>query len=494
MATVVRRLEELLREVDCTGIKGDAGIIAASLEFDSRRISPGSIFFAIRGTSYDGHNFIEDAVSSGAVAVICERLPGKLKLKVCYVQVPDSAEALGIMASEYYGNPSRRLHLTGITGTNGKTTIANLLFRLFTAMGHGSGLISTVGYQINDRKIPATHTTPDPVTINRLLFEMNEDGCEHCFMEVSSHAVVQKRIKGLHFAGGIFTNISHDHLDYHNTYDDYLKAKKKFFDDLDHKAFALVNKDDRNSTFMVQNTKAMVKSYGLKTMADFMGSIVEKDYSGMLLEIGGREVFVKFIGSFNASNILAVYAGAVLLGVGSDEPLRIISTLTPVEGRFETIRSDKGVTAVVDYAHTPDALENVINAILPMLPNRSKLITVTGAGGDRDKVKRPVMAAIAVKNSHQVILTSDNPRSENPDAIINDMLKGIDKSDIYKVLCISNRLEAIKTACRMAQKGDFVLVAGKGHETYQEIEGVRHHFDDREVIRSTFFNKNKTTG
>ncbi len=494
MQPVVERLDDLLREVEYTGIKGDAGVIAGSLEFDSRRISAGSIFFAIRGTNHDGHKFIDDAVSAGAVAVVCEQLPDTLKKEVCYVQVPDSAHALGIMASAYYGHPSRRLHLTGITGTNGKTTTASLLFRLFNEMGRGSGLISTVGYQINDKKIPATHTTPDPLTLNRLLLEMAEDGCEHCFMEVSSHAVVQKRIMGLHFAGGIFTNISHDHLDYHKTYDEYLRAKKNFFDRLGNKAFALINRDDRNSTFMVQNTKAMVKSYGLKTMADFMGSIIEKDESGMLLEIDGREVWVKFIGSFNASNILAVYAGAVLLGAGSDEALRIISTLTPVEGRFETIRSDEGVTAVVDYAHTPDALENVIKAILPMLVNRSRLITVTGAGGDRDKGKRPVMAAIAAKNSHQVILTSDNPRSEDPDSIIDDMLKGIDKADMHKVLCINNRREAIRTACRIAQKGDFVLVAGKGHETYQEVEGVRHYFDDREVVKSSFFDTNKTTG
>ncbi len=490
----MHRLDELLKDVDYIRIEGDAGVIAVNLEFDSRRISAGSVFFAVRGASHDGHAFIDNAVSAGVSAVVCERLPGALKENVCYVQVPDSAVALGMMASAHYGHPSRRLMLTGITGTNGKTTTASLLYRLFNEIGKRSGLISTVGYYIHERKISATHTTPDPVTLNRLLSEMADDGCEYCFMEVSSHAIDQKRISGLHFTGGIFTNVSHDHLDYHKTYDEYLRAKKMFFDGLDNEAFALVNRDDRRSGYMVQNTRANVKSFALKTMADYRGAIIEKDVAGMLLDLDGSQVWVKLIGNFNAYNILAVYAAANLLGAGNDDTLRLISSLTPVEGRFETIRSDEGVTAIVDYAHTPDALDNVVNTIRQMMGGKSKLITVTGAGGDRDKGKRPVMAAIAARNSHQVILTSDNPRSEDPESIISDMLKGIDKTDMGKVLCIANRREAIRAACRMGQKGDFVLVAGKGHETYQEIEGVRHHFDDREVVRSAFSVANKKTG
>ncbi len=490
---MVKKLEYLLDDVGVTCVKGDTGLDAGSLEFDSRRVTEGSIYFAIRGTGQDGHSFIESAVSNGAAAVICETMPANLREEVCYVQVADSASALGIMASAMFDHPSRRIKLTGVTGTNGKTTTATLLFRLFTAMGNRAGLISTVGHIVGEEKIQATHTTPDPVTINRLLSGMERAGCEYCYMEVSSHAIVQQRIGGLHFAGGIFTNISHDHLDYHGSYNEYLKAKKRFFDTLQGDAFALVNKDDRNSGFMVQNTGAMVKSFGMKSMADFRGSIVEKDQAGMLLDINGSQVWVNFIGAFNASNILAVYAGGVLLGADAGEVLRVISTLTPVEGRFETIRSADGITAIVDYAHTPDALENVVRAIKQMLGGRSRLITVTGAGGDRDRGKRPVMAAIAAANSSKVILTSDNPRSEDPDEIINEMLTGIEEGERDKVLCISNRKEAIRVACSIAGKGDFVLVAGKGHETYQEIAGVRHHFDDREVVRSAF-NLNKTTG
>ncbi|TVR73593.1 MAG: UDP-N-acetylmuramoyl-L-alanyl-D-glutamate--2,6-diaminopimelate ligase [Marinilabiliales bacterium] len=489
----MKKLEFLLEDVDVICVKGDSGLAAGSLEFDSRRVSVGSIFFAIRGTGHDGHSFIESAVSKGAAAVICETMPAELRKEVCYVQVADSASALGIMASALFDHPSRRIKLTGVTGTNGKTTTATLLFRLFTAMGSRAGLISTVGYIVGEEKIHATHTTPDPVTINRLLSDMEKAGCEYCFMEVSSHAIVQQRIRGLHFAGGIFTNISHDHLDYHGSYNEYLKAKKQFFDRLQSGAFALVNKDDRNSGFMVQNTVARVKSFGMKSMADFRGSIVEKDQAGMLLDINGSQVWVSFIGEFNASNILAVFACGVLLGADAGEVLRVISTLTPVEGRFETIRSADGITVIVDYAHTPDALENVVRAIKQMLAGRSRLITVTGAGGDRDRGKRPVMAAIAAANSSKVILTSDNPRTEDPDAIINEMLTGIKEGDRNRVLCISNRKEAIRAACSIAGKGDFVLVAGKGHETYQEIAGVRHHFDDREVVRSAF-NLNKTTG
>ena len=482
----MQKLNKILEGIDTREILGNHGVNISGLELDSRNVVNGSMFFALKGITSDGHDFIEAAVIAGAAAVVCESLPAERSDDVTYVVVNDCARVLGLVASAFYGHPSRSVKLTGITGTNGKTTTATLLYRLFKEAGYSSGLISTVGYFVNDLKIKATHTTPDPITLNRLLHEMVVDGCEYCFMEVSSHAIVQQRIGGLAFAGGVFTNLSHDHLDYHVTFDEYLRAKKLFFDKLGKHAFALVNRDDRNSPVMVQNTGARIKSFAIKSMAEYMAAIVERHPDGMLLNINGREVWTGFIGNFNAYNILAVFATASLLGLSEDESLKIISSLTPVEGRFETIRSEDGVTAIVDYAHTPDALENVLEAITPLLKTAGQLFTITGAGGDRDKSKRPVMARIAFEKSDKLILTADNPRSEDPEEIISEMLEGIDNSLTDRVLCISNRKEAIRTACIMAKPGDFVLVAGKGHETYQEIKGVRHHFDDREIVRSVF--------
>ncbi len=482
----MKKLNKLFTGINYLEILGDDEVEIGNLEMDSRELVHGSLFFAIRGTNSDGHDFIEAAVSSGAIAVVCEYLPENLCSRITYIKVKDSALTLGLVASAFYNHPSRQLKLTGITGTNGKTTVATLLYRMFGHMGHKSGLISTINYFIDDRKITASHTTPDPVKLNWLLSEMVKDGCKYCFMEVSSHSIVQKRIIGLHFAGGIYTNISHDHLDYHNTFGEYLKVKKQFFDILGENSFALINKDDRNARFMVQNTKASVKTYALKSMADFRGSIAESHFGGMLLNINGKELWTNLIGNFNASNILAVFAGGVILGKDEDEVLRIISLLTPVEGRFEAIRSLKGVTAIVDYAHTPDALENVIDAIRQLLVSEASLITVAGAGGDRDRSKRPVMGRIAAERSDKLILTSDNPRSEDPDLIIKDMLEGIDESLRTRVICITKREEAIRAACMMARPYDFVLIAGKGHETYQEIKGVKYHFDDREVVWSVF--------
>jgi UDP-N-acetylmuramoyl-L-alanyl-D-glutamate--2,6-diaminopimelate ligase len=482
----VQKLAKILEGIDRVETLGDPGIDIVNLEPDSRRVVPGSLFFAIRGTTSDGHDYIDRALLSGAIAVVCEVMPDNRRKGIVYIRVKDTSRALGLMASAFYGHPSRLIRLTGITGTNGKTTTATLLYQLFRQLGYRPGLISTISYFIHEKKLDATHTTPDPVTLNRLLAEMVNDGCDYCFMEVSSHAIVQQRIAGLHFSGGIFTNISHDHLDYHGTYDEYIRAKKQFFDNLGMDSFALVNKDDRHSGFMVQNTRSLVKSYALKSKADFTGGIVEKLPEGMLLKINNKEVWTSFIGGFNAYNILAVYATGILLGAPEDEVLRIISSLAPVEGRFETIRSANDITAIVDYAHTPDALANVIETINQILGTGRHLITVTGAGGDRDRDKRPVMARIAAGKSHKVIITSDNPRTEDPDRIISDMLEGVEESQRNHVLCITSRKEAIKTACMLARPGDIVLVAGKGHETYQEIMGVKHHFDDREVIRSVF--------
>ena len=481
-----RKLIDILEGTDYTAIHGDPDMEIISIEPDSRKVVPGSLFFAIRGTLSDGHDYIGKAISAGAGAVVCETMPEDPDRSVVFIQVKDSARALGHAASAFFGHPSRDLILVGVTGTNGKTTTVTLLYQLFRRLGHKTGLISTISYFIGDRKSPASHTTPDPVRLNRLLREMADEGCRYCFMEVSSHALAQKRTGGIHFAGGVFTNISHDHLDYHNTFSEYIKAKKQFFDLLGDDSFALINKDDRNSGFMVQNTRASVKTFALKSMADFRGSVRESHPDGMLLSIDGKEMWTGFIGGFNAYNILAAYATALMLGTGREELLRAMSALGPVEGRFENIRSANRVTAIVDYAHSPDALENVIDAVRQLLGKSQRLITVTGAGGDRDREKRPVMAKIAALGSHTVILTSDNPRSEDPEAIINEMLGGVGESRRGKVICITNRKEAIKTACHLARPGDFVLVAGKGHETYQEIKGVRHHFDDREVIREVF--------
>ncbi len=465
---------------------GDPEVSIVNIEQDSRKVIPGSLFFAIQGTVSDGHDFIDRAIKSGAIAVVCEQLPEKLHDKVTYIKVKESNKSLGLAASAYYGHPSRKLKLTGVTGTNGKTTTVTLLYHLFRNLGYRTGLISTVSYFIHDSKLPSTHTTPDPVKINRLLSQMVQDDCEHCFMEVSSHAIVQQRIAGLHFAGGIFTNISHDHLDYHKTFSEYLRVKKQFFDHLDGNSFALINRDDRNAAYMVQNSKANVKTFALKSMADFKCSILERNFEGMLLKIDGKELWTSLIGDFSAYNILAVFAAAKLFGINGDKILKIISSLSPVEGRFETIRSSGQVTAIIDYAHTPDALDNVITALKQLKRTNSQLITVAGAGGDRDRDKRPLMAGIAAGKSDKLILTSDNPRSEDPELIIRDMLEGVDEIYRSRVICITDRKEAIRTACIMARAGDFVLVSGKGHETYQEIKGVKHHFDDREIVRSVF--------
>ena len=441
----------------------------------------------MKGTQVDGHKFISKAIELGAAAILLEDMPEVLDEKVTYVQVASTEEEAGKVATMFYGEPSRKLKLVGATGTNGKTTIATLLYRMFREFGHKVGLLSTVCNYINDEEVPASHTTPDPIELNCLLAKMVEAGCEYAFMECSSHAIQQHRIGGLEFVGGIFTNLTRDHLDYHKTFENYRNEKKMFFDGLPKNAFAITNADDKNGMVMVQNTKATVKTYSIKRMADFRAKILECHFEGMYLEIDGKEVGVQFIGKFNVSNLLAVYGTAIMLGKKPEEILIALSTLKSVNGRLEPIQSPEGFTAVVDYAHTPDALENVLCAIHDVLDNKGgRVITVCGAGGHRDKGKRPLMAQEAVKQSDTVILTSDNPRDEEPQAIIDDMLAGLDTTQRKKVLTITDRKEAIRTAAMMAQKGDVILVAGKGHENYQEINGVKHHFDDHEVIREIF--------
>lgn len=452
------------------------------ITFDSRKVLPGFAFVAIAGTLSDGHNFIQKAVDSGAKVVVCERLPERVNDQVTYVTVKNSAQALGIMASNFYGNPSERLSLVGVTGTNGKTTTVTLLYQLFSALGYNAGLISTVENRIIDRPIPATHTTPDPVQLNELLKKMITTGCTHAFMEVSSHAVDQERIAGLKFAGALFTNITHDHLDYHKTFENYIKAKKKFFDELSPSAFALVNADDKRGMVMLQNTKASKNTFGLKKMVDYKGKIITNSLEGLELEIGGKNVWFKMIGDFNAYNLLGVYGAALLLGEESDDVLLHLSALTGAPGRFERVLPGSRITAIVDYAHTPDALKNVLETIGSFRTGTERVITVVGCGGNRDKTKRPLMASIACKMSDKVVLTSDNPRDEDPMDIIRDMQTGILPTEVRKTLVLADREEAIKTACMMAKENDIVLVAGKGHETYQEIRGVKHPFDDRKVM------------
>ena len=476
-------LSELLKNVSPTCIEGDAGIEITGVNIDSRRVAPGNLFVAMRGTQADGHAFIPKAIEAGAAAVLCEELPAGLEEGVTYVVVPSAEDAAGPVATLFYGDPSRRLKLVGVTGTNGKTTIATLLYNMFRKMGHKCGLLSTVCNYINDEKLPADHTTPDPIELNRLLARMVSEGCEYAFMECSSHAIAQKRIGGLAFAGGIFTNLTRDHLDYHKTFENYRDAKKAFFDGLPKGSFAITNADDKNGMVMVQNTRATVKTYSTRTLADFRARIIECHFEGMYLEIDGREVGVQFIGKFNVSNLLAVYGAAVLLGKQPEDVLVVMSTLHSVSGRLEPIRSPEGFTAIVDYAHTPDALANVLSAIHEVLGGKGRVITVCGAGGNRDKGKRPLMAQEAVRRSDTVIITSDNPRFEEPQDIIADMLAGLDAQQMKKVVSIVDRREAIRAACMMARKGDVVLVAGKGHEDYQEVKGVKHHFDDREEIR-----------
>ena len=479
-------LGELIRNISTTDVVGGVGVEIKGVEIDSRRVSEGCLFVAMRGTQVDGHAFIGKAVGQGAAAVLCEEVPEDRADGVTYVKVKSTEDAVGEVATTFYGDPSHKLRLVGVTGTNGKTTIATLLYNMFRKLGYRCGLLSTVCNYIEDEQIPTTHTTPDPIELNRLLARMVEAGCQYAFMECSSHAIAQKRIGGLRFAGGIFTNLTRDHLDYHKTFENYRNAKKAFFDGLPKGAFAITNADDKNGMVMVQNTKATVKTYSTRTMADFRAKILECHFGGMYLEIDGREVGVQFIGKFNVSNLLAVYGAAVMLGQKPEDVLVAMSTLHSVSGRLDPVHSPEGYTAIVDYAHTPDALENVLKAIHEVLDGKGRVITVCGAGGNRDKGKRPLMAQEAVKQSDRVIITSDNPRFEEPQAIIDDMLAGLDARQMKKVISIVDRREAIHAACMMAQKGDVILVAGKGHEDYQEIRGVKHHFDDKEVLKEIF--------
>ena len=479
------KLQEMLNGVKVLEHRGNMDIDVKGVNIDSRNVGKDEMFIAVRGTAVDGHSFIGKAIEQGASIIVCEEMPEEVK-GVGYVRVENTEQVVGQIATNFYGNPTEKLKLVGVTGTNGKTTIATVLYNMFMAMGHKTGLLSTVVNQINGEAVPTDHTTPDPVTLNALLAKMVEAGCEYVFMEVSSHSVVQNRIGGLKFAGGLFTNITRDHLDYHKTFENYIKAKKLFFDRLPKDAFAITNIDDKNGLVMTQNTAATVKTYSVQSPADFKAKIIECHFDGMLLNINGKEVNVQFIGKFNVSNLLAVYGAALMLGKDEEEVLVHLSAMKPVNGRFEALRSPKGFTAIVDYAHTPDALENVLNAIHGVLQGKGQVITVCGAGGNRDKGKRPLMAKEAARQSDKVILTSDNPRFEEPEDILNDMLAGITEEQSGKVLTIVDRRQAIKTACMMAQKGDVVLVAGKGHEDYQIIKGVKHHFDDKEEIRKCF--------
>lgn len=458
----------------------------SDIQLDSQKVGRGCMFVAMCGTKVDGHQFIDSAICAGAASILCQRIPDNPNPGVTYIQVASTEDMVGRIATRFFGDPSSKLELVGVTGTNGKTTIATLLYNMMRKLGYKCGLLSTVCNYIDGEPVPADHTTPDAVTLNRLLDHMADEGCKYVFMECSSHAIYQKRIGGLKYAGGIFTNITRDHLDYHGTFENYLKAKKMFFDSLGKGAFMLTNLDDRNGLVMAQNTKAKVCTYSLRSLSDFKGKVLESGFDGMLLDINGREAFMRFIGQFNASNLLAVYGAAVLLGQDPMEVLTVMSTLVPVNGRFDAIRSPKGFTAIVDYAHTPDALTNVLTTIVQVLDGKGQIVTVCGAGGNRDKGKRPLMAREAVKYSDKVIITSDNPRFEEPDAIIADMLAGLETQDMQKVLTITDRRQAIHTACMLAGKGDVILVAGKGHEDYQEIKGVKHHFDDHEIVRETF--------
>lgn len=480
------KLELLIKDIKPISILGDVTTEITGINIDSRQIEAGHLFIAVRGTQTDGHNYIGKAIEQGAKAVICETIPEDKPDHTTFIQVANSEEVIGKVATTFYGNPTEKMELIGVTGTNGKTTIATLLYNMFRKMGYKCGLCSTVCNYIDDEAIPTEHTTPDPITLNRLLGRMADEGCKYAFMEVSSHAVAQKRIGGLRFAGGIFTNLTRDHLDYHKTFENYRDAKKAFFDLLPKEAFALTNRDDKNGLFMTQNTKATVKTYSLQSMADFKAKVIEESFEGMLLEINGKEVSVPFIGRFNVSNLLAVYGAATMLGKTPEEILLVLSTLHPVNGRFETIRSQEGVTAIIDYAHTPDALKNVLSTINEILCGRGQAITVCGAGGNRDKGKRPLMAQEAVNQSDRVIITSDNPRFEDPQDIINDMLAGLDQEQMKKVIAITDRKEAIRTACMMARSGDVILIAGKGHENYQDVKGVKHHFDDHEIVKEAF--------
>lgn len=482
----MKNVEELLSGITVVERKGAAVSEVSGVESDSRQVKPGYLFVAVRGASVDGHTFIPQAMAQGAKVIVCEEFPTELNGEVSYIKVDDSAVAFGMLASAWYGNPSRELTLVGVTGTNGKTTTATLLYEMFRSLGYKAGLLSTVCNYIDTVKVPATHTTPDPLHLHRLLREMVDAGCQYAFMEVSSHSAAQHRIAGLDFDGAIFTNLTRDHIDYHKTVEAYLKAKKSFFDGLPEGSFALTNIDDKSGLVMLQNTRAEKHTYSLRTMADFKARIIESRIDGMTLEINGKTVEVMFVGKFNAYNLLAVYGATCLLGQNPDEVLRKMSLLVPVAGRFQTLHSSRGYTIIVDYAHTPDALNNVLTSIREVLGNRGHIITVVGAGGNRDKGKRPMMAREAVNLSDRVILTSDNPRFENPNDILNDMLAGLDAEQRRKTLTQVDRREAIRTATQFANPGDVILVAGKGHEDYQEIEGVKHHFDDKEEVEKLF--------
>ena len=483
MATKI--LQSILPQELHPEVVGDSSIPIDALCFDSRQAGPGCCFFAIRGTQADGHRFVAQAVAQGACAVVCEELPAERPAHVCFVRVDSSARALGLMSAAFFGHPSSRLKLVGITGTNGKTTTATLLHRIAMQLGHRAGLLSTVVNRVVDAELPAHHTTPDPVELNRLLDLMCREGCEYCFMEVSSHAVVQHRIAGLRFAGAVFSNITHDHLDYHGTFAEYIKAKQGLFNMLEPTAFAITNADDRNGMVMVQNSPARVSTYALRAMADVRVRIVENHFDGMQLNIDGVELWTRLVGRFNAYNVAAIYTTLRCLGFEQQQVLPPLSAVGAVPGRFEYIRSAGGVVAVVDYAHTPDALQNVLGTITDIMAGKGQLICVVGCGGNRDRTKRPEMARIAARMSHRAVLTSDNPRFEEPQAIVDDMLRGLDAEQSQRTLCVVDRRQAIRTACALARPGDVVLVAGKGHEDYQEVQGVRHHFDDREVVRET---------
>lgn len=480
------KLQDLLKNVDVIEIAGENNPDVDNINTDSRKVGKHGLFIAIKGVQVDGHQYVANAIESGATTIVYDESLEVQEKGITYVKVAHSADAAGKIATLWYGDPSSKLKLVGVTGTNGKTTTATLLYKLFRKLGYKAGLLSTVANYVNDKAYHATHTTPDPLSLNEMLANMVDAGCEYAFMEVSSHAIHQKRISGLTYQGGIFTNLTQDHLDYHGTMAEYLKAKKMFFDDLPQEAFALTNLDDKNGMVMLQNTKAKKYTYSVRSLADFKARIIEKHFDGTSIEINGKEVQVQFVGVFNVYNLLAVYGASVLLGQDSDRILLELSTLKPVAGRFETIRSSQGFTAIVDYAHTPDALTNVLDAIHEVLDGQGRVITVVGCGGNRDRTKRPIMAREAVRLSDQVILTSDNPRYEEPQAIINDMADGLNSAQMKKTLCIVDREQAIKTACTLAKEGDVILIAGKGHEDYQDVKGVKHHFDDREIVKSIF--------
>ncbi len=482
------KLQDLLKHVDVVEIKGEENVDITGIFTDSRKSIEGSVFIALTGVQVDGHQYIDNALGLGAKIVVHQEELDTTKAGITYIKVKDSADAAGKMATQWYGDPSSKLKLVGVTGTNGKTTTATLLYEMFRKLGYKAGLLSTVANYVDGKEYHATHTTPDPLSLNEMLAKMVDAGCDYAFMEVSSHAIHQKRISGLKFEGGVFTNLTQDHLDYHKTMEEYLKAKKMFFDNLPATAFALTNIDDKNGLVMLQNTKAKKQTYSVRTLADFKAKILEKHFDGTAIEINGKELQVQFVGIFNVYNLLAVYGATVLLGQDSDKAMLILSTLKPVSGRFETIRSPEDFTAIVDYAHTPDALTNVLEAIHEVLDGKGRVITVVGCGGNRDKTKRPIMAREAVRLSDQVILTSDNPRYEEPQAIINDMADGLNSQQMKKTLLITEREQAIKTACTLAKAGDVILIAGKGHEDYQDVKGVKHHFDDREVVRNIFNN------